>query len=169
MARCDSRRKLRRLGEFDHFVVVDFEATCSEDARIYRRSSLSSPRCSSTPPPATSSPRSAPTCGRGTTLASPRSARSSRAPGRTRSTAAWISARRRQEPPRRRDVGRLGLPDHAGVGVPLQGPRQAGLLRPVGQPPGPLRGGVRRRAAQPAGGGQGGGPAVGRPPPLRPR
>uniref|UniRef100_A0A0A9A2J7 Exonuclease domain-containing protein n=1 Tax=Arundo donax TaxID=35708 RepID=A0A0A9A2J7_ARUDO len=35
MARCESRRELHSLGEFDLFVVVDFEATCSEHTRIY--------------------------------------------------------------------------------------------------------------------------------------
>uniref|UniRef100_A0A453FAS5 Exonuclease domain-containing protein n=1 Tax=Aegilops tauschii subsp. strangulata TaxID=200361 RepID=A0A453FAS5_AEGTS len=46
--------------DFDFFLVVDFEATCEKDARIYPQEISSSSRpCSSTAPPASSHPRSA--------------------------------------------------------------------------------------------------------------
>uniref|UniRef100_A0A453EKK1 Exonuclease domain-containing protein n=1 Tax=Aegilops tauschii subsp. strangulata TaxID=200361 RepID=A0A453EKK1_AEGTS len=50
-----------------------------------------------------------------------------------------------ERPLGRRDLGRLGLPHHARVRVPLQGHREALLLRSVDQSESPLPGGARRR------------------------
>ncbi|KAL6899294.1 hypothetical protein ACP4OV_005952 [Aristida adscensionis] len=130
MARCTTQPQQR--DGFDNIVVVDFEAACEGGGmRIYPQEINEFPWSSSMPPPTAPSPRSLSMC---TDI---RQDQVDACVDLPHTTHGW-------RPPRRCDVGRLGLSHDARIRVLLQGPRQVTLLRRLGQPPTPLRGGVRR-------------------------